>query len=289
MAIDTYEALTDRIIATLESGVVPWRKPWKGGANAPQNRVSRRPYRGINSFILGISPYSLPYWVTFKQAKDLGGSVRKGEKGTPVIFWKFLDRPQPDGTVGKFPMARTYYVFNLEQTEGVKPLVADQEAKEPVQVDPIAACDAIVAGFQGCPQIAHGGSQAYYRPSTDTVHMPDRSSFLGSTEYYSTLFHELGHSTGHSKRLDRDTLGGVHGFGDHSYSKEELVAEFTAAFLCGEAGIAASTVENSAAYIGHWLTKLRNDKKMAIQAAGHAQRAADHILSKAEPKDQDPE
>ncbi len=282
-----YEAVTARIIESLKAGIIPWAKPWKGnGSNNPfpRNFKSGAPYRGANILILWSSTYSSPYWLTFKQAKELGGTVRKGEKGTQILFWKIsakdADKTPPveitDDKERKSFFCRSYTVFNVEQCDGLK--VPEAIATLP-EIDQDERCETIVTGWASRPSLnldnAHEG-RAYYRPGTDTVHMPIRSRFVDAPHYYATLFHELIHSTGHKGRLDR-TFGDS--FGDHLYSKEELVAEVGSGFLCAIAGIANErTEQNSTSYIQHWIEALKGDSRLVITAASAAQKAADEIV-----------
>jgi len=298
-----YEIITERILAQLDAGTVPWRKPWKvpggaGGGLGPMNLKTGKAYRGINVWLLGTLGYGSPYWMSYKQAKALGGHVKRGEKGSTAIFWKVgAEQEVTDPDTGKVSirrpfMLRYYNVFNLEQTEGVRvpkgrPMPtapadpADDETEpDAPEFDPVAAAEAIFAGMQSPPSFATGGGRAYYRPSADHVQMPPRETFSGPPEYYSTLFHELGHSTGHQSRLDRAELRDFAAFGDHNYSREELTAEFTAAYLTGEAGLFHHVEQNSAAYIDNWRKALRSDPKAVVLAAARAQRAADYILGR---------
>ena len=283
-----YEAVTARIIEALKAGIIPWAKPWKTiGSNDPFPRNFRTgaPYRGANVLILWSSPYASPYWLTFKQAKELGGTVRKGEKGTQILFWKIsanetenTTKPESDTTSHtdrKSFFCRSYTVFNVEQCDGLK---ANETAPTLPEVPQDERCEAIVTGWANRPSLnlenAHE-SRAYYRPSTDTVHMPNRSRFVDAPHYYATLFHELVHSTGHESRLDR-TFGTT--FGDHLYSKEELVAEVGSSFLCATAGITNErTEQNSTAYIQNWIKALQGDSRLVVVAASAAQKAADEI------------
>jgi antirestriction protein ArdC len=223
-----------------------------------------------------MTSYTDPRWLTFKQCSAKGGNVKKGEKSTLVIFWKLQDvTTDPDGelTERQIPFLRYYLTFNVEQCEGL-----DLPKLESRKVDVIAQAEAIVAGMPNPPSISYdGGDRAYYVPARDSIHLPARNSFESAGEYYSTVFHELTHSTGHQSRLDRQTLTEVVPFGSETYSKEELVAEFGAAYLNAHAGI-EGTLDNSAAYIQGWLKALRNDPKLAIIAASQGQKAADHIL-----------
>jgi antirestriction protein ArdC len=276
MSNKVYEIVTEKIIAALESGTAPWHKPWKAGI--ARNATTNRPYSGINALLLGMTPYSDPRWITMKQCNAKGGKIRKGEKSSLVIFWKqnTITPESDDGeiTEKQIPMLRYYLVWNVEQCEGL-----DVPALETKQIDVIAQAEAIVAGMPTPPRINfNGGDKAYYRPDNDSVHLPGRNSFDSSGEYYSTLFHELSHSTGHESRLNRQTLTEVVPFGSETYSKEELVAEFGAAFLCAHSGI-ENTVNNSSAYIKGWLKKLQSDPKLAVLAASQGQRGADYILN----------
>jgi len=282
-----YEIVTERIIELLEEGTVPWHKPWKGGAGqAPMNMVSGKPYRGVNIFLLATQGYDSPYWLSFNQIKKKGGQVVKGEKSTLIIFWKFLEKSEKDENgeekIRKVGMLRYYRVFNLEQTEGLKLPVTGQLELGDTDFDfqPIEICEGIVKSWDDCPKINHQQNRAYYRPSSDSINMPKHKRFDSEEEYYSTLFHEMSHSTGHSSRLDRDSLTALCPFGSTNYSKEELVAEMGAAMLCGMAGIENDTIDNSAAYIKGWLKKLNDNPKWVIQAAGKAQKSCDLILGK---------
>ena len=284
MSVDTiYQMITDRILTMLEEGTVPWRKPWNAGG-APGNLVSGKPYRGVNVFLLGTAPYASPWWLSFKQAKTLGGSVKKGEKGSVVIFWKIDKATDPTtGELRTVPMLRYYRVWNLDQCEGVrvpKGRITESDGPPLSDADRIAAAEKIAASYVDGPTLEHAGGAAYYRPTTDTVTMPPLSVFHGAAEYYSTLFHELGHSTGHASRLARFDEYRVHEFGSAEYGREELIAEMTSAFLCGEAGILPATITNSAAYIAGWRKAIKGDPRAVIVAAGAAQKAADRIVGR---------
>ena len=273
---NAYQVITDRIIGLLKAGTVPWHKPWKGGGPV-KNLVSKRAYRGINQFLLGCSDYASPFWLTFNQAKKLGGSVKKGEKSTPVVFWKLLEsEDQETGEKKEIPVLRYYRVFNLEQTEGIEG--PEPEEQELGEFTPIERCEQIIRNMPNPPKIQHRRQAAWYRPSQDLVNMPKPESFESAEEYFCTLYHELSHSTGAEFRLNRPTLTDMCPFGSTNYSKEELVAEMAAAFLCGKTGIENQTIDNSAAYINGWLKKLRNDEKLVIFAAAQAQKAVDYIL-----------
>jgi len=270
-----YEQITERIVALLEKGTVPWRKPWKANSGLPRNLVSKKAYRGINVLLLHAMSYESPFWLTFRQAMELGGSVRKGEKACPVVFWKQHEvEDKETGEKEKIPMMRFYYVFNVAQCDGLKNIPAPVETPFSAPTKP----EEIVAFMPKRPEIKHGMRKAFYSPGEDIIAMPDRERFDDEAGYYATLYHEMTHSTGHRSRLNRPTLTESEGFGSNPYCKEELIAEMGAAFLCGQAGIAERTEENSAAYIQNWLEALKNDKSLIVQAAGQAQKAADFIL-----------
>jgi len=270
-----YEQVTERIAALLEKGTVPWRKPWKAQSGLPRNLVSKKAYRGINILLLHAMSYESPFWLTFRQAQELGGSVRKGEKACPVVFWKQHEvEDKETGETQKIPMMRFYYVFNVSQCDGLKNIPAPVETPFSAPTKP----EEIVAFMPKRPEIKHGMRKAFYSPREDIIAMPDRERFDDEAGYYATLYHEMTHSTGHRSRLNRPTLTESEGFGSNPYCKEELIAEMGAAFLCGQAGIAERTEENSAAYIQNWLEALKNDKSLIVQAAGQAQKAADFIL-----------
>lgn len=273
MNSNIYDQITERIISLLEKGTVPWRKPWTAQTGMPRNLISKKPYRGINAFLLHAMQYESPFWLTYRQAAELGGHVRKGEKSCPVVFWKQLEIEDKDtGEKDKIPMLRFYYAFNVAQCEGLK------NAPAPAAETPVSRPEGIIEAMPQRPEIKHGMALAAYSPSTDTVLMPDRARFEKDSGYFSTLFHELVHCTGHATRLNRSTLTESAGFGSNPYCKEELVAEMGAAFLCGQAGIGETVLENSAAYVQNWLENLQNDRKLIVQAAALAQRAADFIL-----------
>ena len=277
---DVYQIITDRIVEIMEKGVTPWRKPWNGGIDGgPRNLVSKKHYQGINAFLLSCIPHTTPYWLTFKQAKEMGGNVRKGVEGTPVIFWKIYEKEDATAEDGKkrLPVLRYYTVFNADQCEGIK--APDEDLPEWPEHERIEQAEAIQLAMPNRPKVIYGGSRAFYQPAFDTVTVPELKRFEKPEEFYSTLFHELAHSTGHESRLNREGISGFHFFGDNAYSKEELVAEMTAAFLCGHCGIENATIENSAAYLQGWIKALKGDKKLAITAAAHAQKAANYILN----------
>src|SRR6266849_6724597 len=267
-----YEIVTQQVIKQLEAGVAPWRRPWR--TLPPANLISKKPYRGINVFLLALTGYGSQYWLTYRQAHALGGNVRKGEHGTKIVFWKF-DRYETETADGeteerKSAFLRYYTVFNLEQTEGLRALLALPPAF------PIESAEEIVKGMPNPPALEQDFRAAYI-PSRDTVTMPSRTAFESQAEYYSTLFHELTHSTGHAKRLAREGFDSPEKFGSESYSREELIAEMGSAMLSGIAGIEQATISNSAAYLHSWIKRLKADSRLVVSAASAAQKAADYI------------
>lgn len=285
-----YQRITDLIVAKIESGVAPWRKPQIiVQVNGRQygcavNVLTGKPYEGINTLVLGCSPYDLPVFGTFKQIQSLGGTVRKGAKSLPVVFWK-KTTPKPDNEgeqqdKGGF-ILHYYNVFNVLETDLDASVfrVGTPPAPELLpETQKIPACEQIVAGFKNGPLLVHRDQKRMcYSPALDVVNMPDQARFKQPREYYYTLFHELVHATGHSTRLARfeDSAG----FGSEKYSKEELVAELGAAFLSSVAGLESEdTLENSASYLKGWLRPLKEDKRFIFQASGHAKKAVRLIL-----------
>jgi len=276
-ATDVYSLVNDRIISLLEQGTIPWRQPWKDGA-IPQNIISKRPYRGINHLLLNSLPYNQPFFLTWKQLKTISASVKKGEKGHMVVFSKVQEKPKEGGGVEKRSILRYYYVFNVEQCTDIPKAFLPEEHSFGQSLEPLTECAVIIGAMENPPKIQHKKNEAYYNPATDTINLPKQSSFESSEEYYSTLFHELIHSTGHEKRLNRKEIMGDADYGSKPYSVEELVAEIGACYLMSYAGISAKTLGNSASYIEHWLQRLKEDKRFIIKASSQSQRAVEHIL-----------
>lgn len=282
--------VTARIVAQLESGVAPWVKPWKigstggsgipSGLDFPTNALTGKRYRGANILLLWVTTvdrgYSDARWVTFKQAKTLGGCVRKGEKGTAVVFWRFLEREETNPTTGKLetrkvPMLRVYTVFNVQQCDGLSveaPVVSAPDAGAPSAVDALVERHNIA--------LRHGGGSACYTPTLDVISMPKPEQFTDRANYDATLLHECVHWTGHASRLDRQ-LGKR--FGDEAYAVEELVAELGAAFACAQFGIAGQL--QHAEYLGHWIKVLKSDKNAIFTAASQAEKALDFFTATA--------
>lgn len=271
--VDVYEQVTNKIIDSLEQGVIPWKRPWK--SVFPMNLNSKRRYSGLNAFLLSLSPYTSPYWCTFKGAQSAGGSVKKGEKGTMVIFWRILEVEDSQSKTGKkkIPLLRSYTIFNAEQCENIS--IPTGKGND---LSSVEEADQVIANMPNAPKINHGGNDAFYMPSTDEITVPNKQNFDHVEGYYSTVFHELAHSTGHETRLDRIKDWGA--FGTDPYAKEELVAEMAASLLVALTGVANDSADYSqnAAYIGGWLRKLKQDKKLLVSAASQAQKAADYIM-----------
>lgn len=280
-----YQVVTDRIVSLLEQGTIPWQKSWHGGGQAPQNLISLKPYRGVNVFLLNAMHYQSPFWLTYRQAAELGGHVRQGEKACPVVFWKWLDvDDNATGETQRIPLLRYYSVFNVSQCDGIPSdkIPALEGSKR--EHNPILEAERIVSTMPKRPEIKHGLAQAFYSPDGDYVGMPAPEQFKTGEDYYSTLFHELSHSTGHESRLNRNAVSGSDGrwsaFGSSLYAKEELVAEMGSAFLSAEASIVERTIDSSAAYVSAWLQRLKSDSKLVVQAAAQAQHASDFILNR---------
>jgi len=280
MSQKVFEIVTNRIIDQLEQGVIPWRKPWKN-SRPPCNLLSGKPYRGINALVCFLTTFkegfSSPFWLTFKQAKRLGGSVKKGEKGTPIVFWKWINGTDKDtGREKTFPCVRYYTAFNLDQCENIPESKIPQD--KGLDFKPIEQAEKLVSEWLGKPEIRHSGNMACYSPALDFINLPDPNRFKSVEGYYSTLFHELTHSTGHPNRLGRFEQNAVNGFGSDSYSKEELIAEIGAALLCMQCGIdSADLHQNQAAYVQNWLRALKDDRRLLVNAGQAAQKAVDLI------------
>lgn len=265
--IDVYQQVTDRIIAALEAGTVPWQRPWTGGG--PVNVRTGRLYRGINVFLLELQGYGDPRWGTYKAIKEAGGYVRAKQHGTHIILGKrVMKRGKEEGEENSsYFLYRSYNVFNAEQCENLQPLVDAPE------FEPLERAESILYGYPG-PTISIGGGEASYSETTDIVRCPAPEHFPVRDNYYATLYHELVHSTGHKDRLARLEHTG---FGSGPYAKEELVAEMGAAMLCGIAQLDPH-IDQSAAYIANWLQRLQHDKKLVVQAGALAQKACDLML-----------
>lgn len=278
---EIYERVTNKILDALEQGVVPWHRPWSSvHSGLHQNLVTKRPYRGVNQFLCEITAmsgdYSSPYWLSKKQIRDKKGRIRKGEKGTLIVFWKILrfkteeldSNDQP--IVKTVPLLKHYFVWNVEQCDGIK---VPELPK--LEFEPIERAQQVIDNMPSRPKISHRGDRAFYRPGYDDVTLPPKGAFHTRQAYYGTAYHELVHSTGHESRLHR--VKDWTSFGSDPYANEELVAELGAAMLNGTVGIEIEH-KQSAAYIDNWAKRIRADKKLIVGAAGKAQKAADYIL-----------
>ena len=290
MKHDIYAEVTNRIITQLEQGVIHWKSPYFSKVGFPRNFATGNPYHGINVFLLGSLRYTSPYFLTFIQAKELGGHIRKGEHGSLVVKYGTYTK-ETEGTVSAEASEehrkylKAYTVFHASQVEGI----AFPEAENVPELPANAACDrarAMVAGMPKAPAIHSGTAIPCYRRSSDSVHMPERRFFTSEEAFFSTLFHELTHSTGSESRLARKSLlesKGIDAEGEARkvYAEEELVAEMGASFLCAHAGIIEAELENSAAYLQGWIDALKSKdaKGWIIRAASQAQKAADFILN----------
>lgn len=278
MANSVYQYVTDHIIAELSKGNIPWRKPWNG--QKAINYVTRKEYRGINVLLL---PYAGEY-MTFKQVSDLGGKVKKGEKAFMVTFFKMMvSEDTTTGETQQVPILRYYNVFHISQTEGITSKCTPSDGKSD-ENEAIENAEKVINSY--CTRtslnykVVEGNDGAFYRPSEDMVVMPHISQFISSSEYYSTAFHELTHSTGHKSRLNRHAEQKHFAFGSKDYSKEELVAEIGSSMIMNTLDMEIPQVfTNSVAYIQSWLKVLKNDVTFVVSAAGKAQKAADLILN----------
>lgn len=288
---NTYTKVTDQIITLLENGVVPWSKPWTP-TSVPRNPFTPTTYSGVNVFLLYGAMlekgWDDPRFGTFRQITFAGGKVAKGSKGIPVVYYVPImgSKDGDDDSDERYVLYRkpkTYYVFNLAaQTD-----LELQPIHKPTDFVPLELAERIMDGYinNGGPALHHnGGDRAFYRPATDSIHMPKRTDFVNSEAYYSTLFHEGVHSSGHGSRLAREGIVKSDGFGSKVYAREELIAEMGAAMLCGVCGIENHTITNSAAYIQSWLKALKDDRTLVFQAAAEAQRAVDVIVAYAMPE-----
>ena len=287
MKRDLYSEVSDRIVAELEAGAPPWVKPWSAtpGANTPCNAVTNRPYSGCNVVLLWMTQaagYRTPRFLTFKQALELGGNVRKGERGTKVYFVKQLQVRDQDAdenvSARLIPMMREYTVFNVDQCENLPDSI---NTARPIRVRNPDTRDELADAFlHSTGADIREGSEAYYVPSRDFISIPAFEAFKGADHFYNVAFHELGHWVGHKDRLDRDLKNR---FGSKNYAAEELVAELCAAFLCAEFGFDGDV--RNAGYIASWIELLKADKRAFFTACSHASKAADYLrgLALAEP------
>ena len=293
--IDFYQEVTNKIITLLEQGVTPWRCPWNRYGLA-RNYATNHIYSGINAFLMNLTPHPIPYFMSFKQIKAIGGKIKKGAKAEKVYFYKTLFKDQDEKLVGAeqakalrgmgeevqiIPMLKYYNVFNISDVEGVEINIPEVELKEHQKIE---KCEVVIKQMLNAPEfVFEDANRAYYAPISDKLNMPAMGQFKTAEDYYFTLFHELTHSTGHQSRLNRKGITELKPFGSPEYSREELVAEMGASFLSAQVGIDYdeldnNLMENSAAYLQGWLSVLKADKKLIFKAAAEAQKATDYIL-----------
>ena len=275
---DVYALVTNKIIEQLSVGTIPWQKPWTD-AGVPRNLISGKPYNGINALLLGMEGYEDNRFLTFDQVNRVGGKVRRGAKGHSVVFWKEPEKKEEteaEVTTEKKKGGSLWYrtVFNISQCDKLP----DRYLSQNRQPEDIPSCESIIQQMPNCPRIQHKEPKAYYQVVEDFINMPKRKAFKTDSGYYSTLFHELVHSTGHDSRVAREGVVEMSEFGDEMYSKEELVAEIGTCYLLAYANVTGE-FKNSTAYIQGWLSKLQNDKLMIFKAASEAQKAVNYILN----------
>lgn len=279
---DVYAIVTEKILEQLDKGVVPWQIPWHT-AGVPRNAITGRPYRSINLLLLSMLGYEQNLFLTYKQVTDAGGKLKRDQKGHIAIFWKQGEKPSPQDVLEdaeelqqekKKAVLRYYMVFNVEQCEGLPENLTPPDR----QIILNQTCEDLLAGMQQQPTIQYKENRAYYDVLRDFINMPKRKTFKTDDGYYSTLFHEIAHWTGHRSRCDRPGITEMSEFGSESYSLEELVAEITSCNLQSITGIAAE-FDQSVTYIQDWLWKFKENKKMIVMAASLAQKATDYILN----------
>lgn len=288
-----YQQVTDAIVKQLESGIIPWQKPWQNELGMGCiSHANGKPYSMINQMLLG---GRCGEWLTYAQVQAEGGRIKRGETASMVVFWqrKNIVKTTPvyneegeqigeaDEIVGTMPILKEYHVFHIDQCEGIK--AKYEQGKIEREHETIESADEVAMNYAKREELTlliKQSSKAYYSPSADMVVVPEQKQYKCIEEYYSTLYHELVHSTGHANRLNRDGIVDMHFFGDETYSREELVAEMGAAFMLNILGIETEkAMKNSAAYIQSWLRALKNDNKMIIAAASKAEKAVKYIMN----------
>lgn len=273
---DVYTIVTDRILEQLDKGIIPWRQPWTS-AGPPQNLITKRSYRGINLWLLLMLNFPRNFFLTAKQLKDVGGSVKTDEKPSLVVFWNWKEAvDEISGESKLIPFLRYYLVYNIDQCEGIPSELISEDFQR--INNPIASCEKVILEMPLKPEIKHKEDKAYYNPLLDFINMPKRKSFINPESYYQVLFHEIIHSTGNAKRVGRKEMLEMEEFGSEPYSIEELTAEMGSCFLSANCGISIDNFENNAAYIQNWMKKLKNDKRFIIYASSKAQQAVDFVL-----------
>lgn len=279
MKKSVYEMITERIIEQLENGVIPWQKLWSGTHSGAYNRISNKPYSLLNQMILKHNGE----YATFKQWSDLGGKIRKGEKSEVVTFWKIqqIEEINEDGekTIKQLPLLRYYNVFHISQVDGVEP----KEDLKISDLEPIEEAEKIKLDYMNREHLKifeKVTNDAFYLPIQDYIQVPCKEQYQNIEEFYSTLFHEMIHSTGHKSRLNRPDMQGIVKHGSEKYSKEELTAELGSAMIINILGIETEkSFKNSSAYIQNWLQVLKNDNKFIVSASSRAEKAVKYILN----------
>jgi antirestriction protein ArdC len=286
---DVYALVTERIIKQLENGTVPWKMQWQS-KTVPTNLLTKKPYRGINHLLLASLNFEQNYFLSMNQVNLLGGKIRKGESASMVVFWKILEFESENlgnnEKTNKIPFLRYHKVFNIAQCENLPEKILPKIVTAGIN-DPIKICEDIVFNMPKRPKIKHEEAfsvEAFYHIIRDYVNMPKMERFISSHAYYSTLFHELVHSTGHESRLYRPGLTNLTTFGSDIYSFEELIAEIGACYLNTHSGIENQQFDNNVAYINGWLKRLRQDNKLIVKAGMEAQKAVDFILGRLQDK-----
>ncbi|RIW13400.1 DUF1738 domain-containing protein [Algoriphagus lacus] len=288
---DVYENFTRLILDKLEQGIVPWYQPWNT-KGLPSNYLTKKPYRGINFWLLISLNHEMPYYLTFQQAKELGGMVKKGSRAIPICYWNYVfkhketGRTIPEGLLADYPIEsltkvcflKEYKVFPIEQIEGIDWVLPEQAEDRSLPV--LDRCESVYSEMYEPPRFIHDKEEAFYHPKLDLINLPPKPRFKSVEDYYAVLYHELVHSTGHHSRLNRPGVEEIDYFGSENYSNEELIAEMGAGYLCGFTGIQNKRlVDNQASYIQNWIARLKNDKQLLIDAASKAQKAVDYILN----------
>jgi antirestriction protein ArdC len=279
--MNNYEAITNAIIELLKDGKIPWKRPWRGSGVPQSNFISKKPYHGINAMMTAIMSYHSPYWMTFNQIRKYEKTklkLRKGSKGVPIIFSKWIEGIDDDGKAYRYPVVKRSTIFNLTQIEGISCPEAEKynEKEDEREVNAIPNAEKLLKDIKSnhCKIIHDDRLRACYVPQLDVIKVTTQDGFVSDESYYSTLFHEIIHSTGHSSRLDRP-MGGTKR--SASYAKEELIAEIGSSFLNAECGILDAELENSAAYIQSWIKRLKNDHHLIIKASSMAEKAVKYL------------
>ncbi len=279
---DIYQKVTDLIIEKMEHGQIAWEHPLINNCR-PQNLITGNIYKGINHLLLSL--FEIPYSMTFKQAKNIGASIKKGAKSLPVVYWNISRKTEKNEETGDehehiYYFLKYYNVFSIDDIENIPEKYLAKTRHEKTNFIEIKSAERIIKNFKNAPKFEESTSDLVYIPSTDTIRLAKKEYFKNSTHYYSSLFHEMAHSTGHFSRLNRLNADYSNlSFGSKDYAKEELTAELSASFLMAETGENIN-IENRAAYIQDWLTVLKSDKRMIVYAAAKAEKAVDYILNR---------